>query len=120
MDPVGHGRDKMAKEFGGNPGGRFLMQLDKAEFRRSIDGDKEMELAFFGPHFGNVDVQEADRIGFELLLRRLACALAAERRPAAFDLVRCFHFDSIGVPRLEIMQRDYGDPEAWQASATAD
>jgi hypothetical protein len=48
------------------------MQLDKREFRRSIDGDKKMELAFFGPHFGNVDVEEADRIGFELLLRRLA------------------------------------------------
>ena len=31
-----------------------------------------MELAFFGPHFGNVDVEEADRVGFELLLRRLA------------------------------------------------
>ena len=72
MDLVGHGRNKMVKEFGGNLGGRFLMQLDKGEFRRSIDGDKEMELAFFGPHFGNVDVEEADRIGFELLLRRLA------------------------------------------------
>jgi len=32
MDLVGHGRDKMAKEFGGNLGGRFLMQLDKGEF----------------------------------------------------------------------------------------
>jgi hypothetical protein len=31
-----------------------------------------MELAFFGPHFGNVDVEEADRVSFELLLRRLA------------------------------------------------
>ena len=72
MDFVGHGRDKMAKEFGGNLGGRFLMQLDKGEFRRSIDGDKEMELAFLGSHFGNVDVEEADRVSFELLLRRLA------------------------------------------------
>jgi hypothetical protein len=72
MDFVGHGRDKMAKEFDGNLSGRFLMQLDKDEFRRSIDGDKEMELAFFGPHFGNVDVEEADRVGFELLPRRLA------------------------------------------------
>ena len=31
-----------------------------------------MELAFFGPHFGNVDVEEADRVSCELLLRRLA------------------------------------------------
>ncbi len=72
MDFVGHGRNKMAKEFGGNLGGRFLMQLDKGEFRRSIDGDKEIELPFFGPHFGNVDVEEADRVSFELHLRRLA------------------------------------------------
>ena len=65
MGLVGHGRDKMAKELGGTLGGRFLMSS-------KIDGDKEMELAFFGPHFGNVDVEEADRVGFELLLRRLA------------------------------------------------
>jgi hypothetical protein len=32
MDLVGHGRDKIAKELGGNPGGCFLMQLDKGEF----------------------------------------------------------------------------------------
>ena len=32
MDLVGHGRDQMAKEFGGNLGGRFLMQLYKGEF----------------------------------------------------------------------------------------
>ena len=71
MNFVGHGRDKMAKELGGDFCGRFLMQLDKGEFRRPIDGDKEMELAFFGPHLGNVDVEEANRIGFEPLLRRL-------------------------------------------------
>ena len=72
MDLVGHGRNKMAKEFGGNLGGRFLMQLDKGEFRRSIDGDKEMELAFFGPHFGNVDVEEADRIAADSGAERIA------------------------------------------------
>jgi hypothetical protein len=34
--------------------------------------------------------------------------------------VRCFFFDSIGVPSAEIMERDYGGGERWQALATAD
>jgi len=33
--------------------------------------------------------------------------------------VRCFHFDSIGVPTPEEMERDHGGPEQWQAQATA-
>jgi hypothetical protein len=32
--------------------------------------------------------------------------------------VRCFHFDSIGVPSMEVMERDFGGPERWQARAT--
>jgi GNAT superfamily N-acetyltransferase len=32
--------------------------------------------------------------------------------------VQCFHFDSIGVPSLEVMEREYGGPERWQAWAT--
>ena len=32
---------------------------------------KQVELAFCGLHFGDVDVEEADRIGLELLLRGL-------------------------------------------------
>jgi thymidylate kinase len=32
--------------------------------------------------------------------------------------VRCFHFDSIGVPSPEEMIRDYGSGEAWQAATT--
>lgn len=36
-DLVGHGRDEMQKEVGGDSGHRFLMQLDKGELGRSID-----------------------------------------------------------------------------------
>ena len=32
--------------------------------------------------------------------------------------VRCFHFDSIGVAPLDVMERDHGGPERWQAWAT--
>ena len=33
--------------------------------------------------------------------------------------VRCFYFDSIGVPTAEVMERDYGSGEQWQAAASA-
>jgi len=32
--------------------------------------------------------------------------------------VRCFYFDSIGVPTPQVMQREHGSGEAWQARAT--
>ena len=35
------------------------------------------------------------------------------------DGVRCFYFDSIGVPTAEAMERDFGGGEKWQADATA-
>ena len=33
--------------------------------------------------------------------------------------VRCYYFDSIGVPPTSIMQREFGSGENWQAVATA-
>lgn len=32
--------------------------------------------------------------------------------------VRCFHFDSIGVPTPDAMEREHGGAEQWQTSAT--
>jgi hypothetical protein len=32
--------------------------------------------------------------------------------------VRCYYFDSIGVPSEGVMARDFGGPEAWQEGAT--
>lgn len=42
-------------------------------------------------------------------------ALAARALPG----VRCFHFDSIGVPSTEAMERDHGGADHWQAWATS-
>jgi len=72
MDLVGDCGDEMLKEVGSDSGGRLLMQFDKGELRCSIDGDEEMQLALFGAHFGDVDVEVADRIGFELALDAFA------------------------------------------------
>jgi broad-specificity NMP kinase len=41
-------------------------------------------------------------------------ALATRALPG----VGCFHFDSIGVPSQEVMLRNFGGGEAWQAWAT--
>jgi hypothetical protein len=40
-------------------------ELSDRELGSSIDGDEEIELALRGLHFGDVDVEEADRIGLE-------------------------------------------------------
>jgi len=32
--------------------------------------------------------------------------------------LRCFHFDSIGVPSEDVMEREYGGGDGWQAWAT--
>jgi hypothetical protein len=37
----------------------------------AVDGDEEIELAFGGLYLGDVDMEEANRVGPELLLRRL-------------------------------------------------
>ena len=42
------------------------MQFDKGELRRTVDGDEEVELTLFCPDFGDVDMEEADRVGLEL------------------------------------------------------
>ncbi len=41
-------------------------------------------------------------------------ALATRALPG----VACFHFDTIGVPSPDVMLRDFGSGEAWQAWAT--
>jgi hypothetical protein len=41
-------------------------------------------------------------------------ALEARRRLG----IRCFYFDHIGVPSADVMERDFGSGEGWQADAT--
>lgn len=46
--------------------------MHEDELAGAIDCDVEVELAFGGLELSNVDVELADRISLELLLRRLA------------------------------------------------
>ena len=60
--------DQIAKELRGCLGGSPLGKLCKSKLGSAINGHKEMELSFGALHFGDVDMEIADRIGFELLL----------------------------------------------------
>jgi hypothetical protein len=68
LDPVEHGGE-------GARGLRICLvdELSDRELGGAVDRDEEIELALRRLHFGDVDVEEADRIGLELRSRwRLA------------------------------------------------
>ena len=44
------------------------MKLDIGKLAGPVDGNEEVELAFCGSHFGNIDMEVANRVGLELLL----------------------------------------------------
>jgi hypothetical protein len=46
------------------------LALSTSELGDAVDRDEEIELALRRLHFGDVDVEEADRIGLELALGR--------------------------------------------------
>jgi hypothetical protein len=50
--------------------GRSAGLLHKGKFAGPVDRNIQVQLAFGGPYFGNVDVEITDRIGLELLLVR--------------------------------------------------
>ena len=46
------------------------MQLDKRQFADAVNGHKQALAAFFGLHFGEIDVQIVDGIILKFFLRR--------------------------------------------------
>jgi hypothetical protein len=68
---LGNGRDQSFEEGCDVGPSRLPDQLHESELAGAIDGDVEVELAFGGLNFSDVDVEVTDRISFELLLRRL-------------------------------------------------
>lgn len=71
VDLVREGRDQGDQERrGGHPVGAFH-QLHEGDFARPINGDKQNQLAFSRLDLSDVDVEEADGVGLEPLLRLL-------------------------------------------------
>ena len=78
--------DKRFQEGAGRGSIGFRVQLGEGVFGRSIDGHEEVQLAFFGPHLGDIDVEEADRVDFEgLLARPVALNLGQAADPVALQ-----------------------------------
>jgi hypothetical protein len=71
VDAIRNGLDKCFKERDGCSRVGPFHEFHYGELRGAVDGYEEVELAFGGSHLGQVDVEEADRIGVELLGARL-------------------------------------------------
>lgn len=71
MDFVGHGRNQRDQKGGRRCPACFGNQLDEGELAGPVYRYVTIELAFGRAHFGDVDVEVPNRIGFELLLRFL-------------------------------------------------
>ena len=67
VDGVGHRGNEGVQEIGGDAAGSPGVQLGEGELGGAVDGNEEVELAFLGPHLGDVDVEVADRVGLEVL-----------------------------------------------------
>lgn len=66
---VGNGFDQVAKEVACDAPGRLPVQFDEGELGRPVNGHQEIEPAFRRLHFSDVDMEKAERIGLEFLLR---------------------------------------------------
>ena len=68
MNFIGHGGNARDEKGRRRDAVCLLFQLDEGKFAGSVDGDEEIQLSLGGLHFGDIDVEEADRVALELLL----------------------------------------------------
>ena len=71
VDGVGNRRDQVPQELGRDHLARILVEFGIGELGCPVDGHEQTQLAFGCLNFGDVDVEEADRVALELLLGRL-------------------------------------------------
>ena len=71
----------MAEEVCCNPTRRLAVKLNERELRRPINGNEEIEPALGSLHFGDIDMEEADRIDLELLFGDLLTPQSAVNNP---------------------------------------
>jgi hypothetical protein len=70
VELVGDGGHQVAEELGGDHVVGFFVQLGIGKFTRPVNGDQQVELAFFRADLRDVDMDVAQGIGLELFLRR--------------------------------------------------
>ena len=71
VDGVGYSSNKIVQELLRDGSCSPLVKFNIGKLAGSVDGHEEMELAFCGSDFGNVDMEVTNRISLELLLRSL-------------------------------------------------
>ena len=62
MDRIGHSLDQGVEKSRGDLGVGSFGKLDEGKLRGPVDGDEQMELAFLGAHFGDIDVEITDGV----------------------------------------------------------
>lgn len=70
VNPVWHRCNQSHEEGRSRRSTSLPDDLDEGKFTRPVNGNVEVELALGRLHLGDVDMEIADRIGFELLLVR--------------------------------------------------
>ena len=66
VDLVWNSVSDIAQEVCCDPAHRLAVKFNKRELRRPINGNEEIEPALDSLHFGDIDMEEADRIDLEL------------------------------------------------------
>lgn len=82
MQGEGHSLDDIAQELSCSQLVGREMELGECKFGRSGDGDEQMELALDRLHLGDINVEVANRIAFELLLGGFVCRAVGQPRDA--------------------------------------
>ena len=59
--------------------------MDRIDGLLTIDGDQHEQLALFGAQLGDIDVDEADGVAIERLLRRVALELGQATDAVALE-----------------------------------
>lgn len=73
MDFIRHGSNEVLQKYLCNFTIGLIMKLDISKLRSSINANKHIKLAFFRTNFGDVNMEVANCIFFELLFIR--CSL---------------------------------------------
>ena len=100
VDFVWNSVSEVAEELCCAPACRLAVKLNKRVLRRPIDGNEEIELSLSSLHFGDIDMEEVDRLDLELLFGdfltpdigqasdAMALQTAMQRRPRQVRNVR--------------------------------
>ncbi len=67
VDPVRNGFEQVLQKLPSGPPVGLLDQLSDGELAGAVDCHEEIELTFSGLHFGNIHVEEPDRVALEAL-----------------------------------------------------